>query len=131
MNNSATDQSISKGGEAIVPGSGEVIITGASRGLGKAMAEKFAAGGNGLVLCSRNEEGLSRTMEELKRGFPAVSIRGRAFDLGKGEQAKQFGQWVLDQGVSIDILINNAGQFIPGSVHGEAEGVLEKMIGVN
>jgi short-subunit dehydrogenase len=116
---------------AIVPGSGEVIITGASRGLGKGIAEKFAAGGNGLVLCSRNEEGLSRTMEELKRSYPAVSIRGRAFDLGKGEQAREFGQWVLGLGVPIDTLVNNAGQFIPGSVHGEAEGVLEKMIGVN
>ena len=33
-----------------------VIITGASKGLGKAIAEKFAAAGNHLFLCSRNEE---------------------------------------------------------------------------
>jgi short-subunit dehydrogenase len=108
-----------------------ILITGASRGLGRAIAERFAAGGYDLVLCSRNEEALTRTAGELKRDYPAADILARAFDLGKAEQAKGFGQWVLGLGISIDILVNNAGQFIPGSVHDEEEGALEKMIEVN
>ena len=108
-----------------------IIVTGASRGLGKAIAERFAAGGYGLVLCSRNEEGLKRVSEELKRDHPALSVQARAFDLAKAEQAKGFGRWVLGLGISVDILVNNAGQFIPGSVYDEEEGALEKMIGVN
>jgi short-subunit dehydrogenase len=108
-----------------------IIITGASRGLGKAIAERFAAGGNDLVLCSRNEKGLNGTVEELKRKYPSIGVQARAFDLGIAEQAKGFGQWVLGLGMPVDILVNNAGQFIPGNIRDEEEGVLEKMIGVN
>jgi short-subunit dehydrogenase len=108
------------------------IITGASRGLGKAIAEKMAAGGYDLCLCSRNAEALSATAGELRARYPAISIRAKAFDLGSTEQARQFGEWVLGAGdYPIDILVNNAGQFIPGSVYNEADGALEKMIAVN
>ena len=46
-------------------------------------------------------------------------------------QAQACGHWVLEQGITVDVLVNNAGQFIPGSVYDEADGALEKMIGVN
>jgi short-subunit dehydrogenase len=107
------------------------IITGASRGLGKAIAEKFAAAGHDLYLCSRNETALSATREELIARYPAVTIRAKTFDLGEKDQARRFGRWVLDFGTPIDILVNNAGQFIPGSISNEEEGALEKMISVN
>ena len=107
------------------------IITGASRGLGKAIAEKFGASGYHLYLCSRNPTALQETAEELVAKYPGIHIRARAFDLADKEQARQFGNWILDQGISIDVLVNNAGQFIPGSVHKEEDGVLEKMIAVN
>ena len=108
-----------------------IIITGASRGLGKAIAEKFAAGGADLVLCSRNAAALSQTERELAVRYPGIAIRARTADLADKEQVRQFGQWVLDQGIAIDILVNNAGQFIPGSIYTEEEGALEKMIEVN
>lgn len=107
------------------------IITGASRGLGKAMAERFAAGGSGLLLCSRNGKALETTATELRAKYPSVSVACAAFDLSEKEQVLQFGRWVLDQDCAIDVLINNAGRFIPGSVHSEADGALEEMIGVN
>jgi len=99
--------------------------------LGKAIAEKFAGQGDHLYLCSRNEEALSKTMEELRTKYPRVIIQGRAFDLAKKEQARQLGKWILDAGIFMDVLVNNAGQFIPGNVSDEQDGVLEKMIGVN
>ena len=85
------------------------IITGASRGLGKAIAEKFAAGGYNLYCCSRNAAALSATRDDLSARYPGLTIEARAFDLGKKDQARQFGQWVLDKGVTVDVLINNAG----------------------
>jgi short-subunit dehydrogenase len=108
-----------------------ILITGASRGLGRAIAERFAAAGYDLVISSRNEEALKITAGALKSDFPAIDLQVRAFDLGKAEQAKGFGQWVLGLGIPVDILVNNAGQFIPGNVHNEEEGALETMIGVN
>ena len=108
-----------------------IIVTGASRGLGKAISEKFASAGHHLYLCSRNEEALSATIKELQTKYPAVKIGGRAFDLAEKEQARGFGQWILDAGIAVDVLVNNAGQFIPGNIHDEPDGTLEKMIAVN
>jgi len=107
------------------------IITGASRGLGKAIAEKMAAHGHHLYLCARKETALQETVAELTAKYPGITIRAGAFDLEDKQQARQFGDWVLGWKVPVDILVNNAGQFIPGSIHNEAEGALEKMIGVN
>jgi len=107
------------------------IITGASRGLGKAIAEKFAGGGYNLCLISRNAEVLQQTADELAEKYPSIEIWRHAFDLGNKQQAIQCGNWILGLGVSVDILVNNAGQFIPGSVYNEEDGVLEKMMEVN
>lgn len=107
------------------------IITGASRGLGKAMAETFAAGGYNLFLTSRDLARLTETAEALQTRYPAVTIRWKAADMARKEEVAGFAQWLLDTGTVIDILINNAGQFIPGSVHNEEDGVLETLLSVN
>jgi short-subunit dehydrogenase len=108
-----------------------VVITGASRGLGRAMAEKFAANGHRLFLCSKNETHLNHMLEELQKTYPGVEAKAIAFDLAIKKQAKAFGRWIIDLGFPIDVLINNAGQFIPGNSYDEEEEVLEKMISVN
>ena len=107
-----------------------VVITGASKGIGKAIAEIFAANGHSLYLCSRGEVALYKTVEELMTRFPASTIKAKPFDLSKKEEAIAFGNWCLSFAVP-DILINNAGLFEPGSVHNEPEGLLESQIAIN
>jgi short-subunit dehydrogenase len=107
------------------------VITGASRGIGKAVAEIFATHGYDLYLTSRNDQNLFHTIEELKTKFPDISVDGKALDLGKKQEAQLFGQWVMNQVDAIDILVNNAGSFIQGNVSDEADGVLETMLEVN
>ncbi len=106
-----------------------IIITGASKGIGKAIAKTFAASGHNLFLCSRNEVALYKTMEELGTQYPNVTIKAKAFDLSK--QAKAFGIWILELGINVDVLINNAGLFEPGSVNNEPEGLLKNQIETN
>lgn len=114
-----------------------VIITGASRGLGNAIAESFAAKGHNLFLCSQNELLLYKAMEILTTKYPGITIKARPFNLADEAQAKAFGRWALAETQrpghqnNIDILVNNAGQFLPGSIYNEKEGTLEKMIEVN
>jgi short-subunit dehydrogenase len=108
-----------------------VVITGASRGFGKAIAEIFAANGYNLYITSLSEKKLYDAVEELMTRFPAVTIKAKPFDLSKKQKAKDFGKWVLSFGISIDILINNAGSFAGANVHDEEEGVLEEMIETN
>ncbi len=107
-----------------------VLITGASRGIGKAIAEIFAANGKSLFLSSRNEVALYKAMEELQTKYPSVSIKAKAFDLSDKQQAKDLGNWCLKYAVP-DIIINNAGLFEPGSVHNEPEGLLENQLAIN
>jgi short-subunit dehydrogenase len=108
-----------------------VIITGASRGIGKATAEIFAANGHDLLLSSVNETRLYGAMEELGSRFPSVNIKAKPFDLSKKEEAQQLGAWCLENAKTIDVLVNNAGSFAGANVHDEPEGSLEEMIETN
>ena len=60
-----------------------VIITGASKGLGKAIAEQFAMEGHTLLVCARNEVHLYAMVEELLTKYPQCRIRAKAVDLAK------------------------------------------------
>lgn len=113
-----------------------VIITGASKGIGKAIAEAFASEGATLFLCARNEITLYNTVAELQTKYPAAIINAKAVDMSVKTEAKAFGTWVLTAIKSTasgkaDILINNAGTFSPGSIYNEAEDLLEKMMDTN
>lgn len=113
-----------------------IIITGSSKGLGKSIAEKFAANNHHLILCARNEVQLYKTMEELLTKYSGITIKAKPVDLSDPALAKNFGEWILSEvekmpGGGIDVLVNNAGQFLPGSIHNEEQGVLEKMIEMN
>jgi short-subunit dehydrogenase len=107
-----------------------VVITGAGKGMGKVTAHKFAADGNNLFICARNEKELSETAKELQVKYNCKVFYYPA-DLSEKRSAQEFGNWVLKQTSQIDILINNAGQFIPGSIYNEEDGLLEKMIDIN
>src|SRR5436190_10241100 len=107
-----------------------IIITGASRGLGYAIAEIFAANGNDLFLTSVNESKLSKAVAELQNKYPDITIKAKPFNLSKKEQALAFGEWCLKNG-SPDVLVNNAGSFAGSNVHNEEDGALEEMIETN
>lgn len=108
-----------------------VVITGASRGIGKAVASAFAAEGAELFLIARNEVKLYDAVAALQTRYPDAVIKAKAFDLSVKEQAIQAGNWVNGHCTAVDILVNNAGNFMPGTVHNEADGVLEQMIHIN
>jgi short-subunit dehydrogenase len=107
-----------------------VVITGAGKGIGKATAEKFAAEGNELFICARNEKELSETAKELETKYNCNVFYFPA-DLSEKKAAQEFGNWLLQKTSGVDVLINNAGQFIPGNIYNEEDGLLEKMININ
>jgi short-subunit dehydrogenase len=108
-----------------------VVITGASKGIGKAIAEKFATEGHNLVLCSRSEHTLYKCMEELMLKFPSIQVKALPADLAVKSEAERFAKWILQKNIYPDVLVNNAGQFIPGSIHNERDGALEELMAVN
>ena len=68
-----------------------IVITGASKGIGKAVAEKFADDKNGhhFFLCARNNETLQGTAKELKDRFPETSIYTQSCDIGIKSEVKK------------------------------------------
>ncbi|MEO6188806.1 MAG: SDR family oxidoreductase [Ginsengibacter sp.] len=108
-----------------------IVITGSGKGIGKGLAEKFSARGNQVFICSRTEEDLLKIIQEINKRKPGAVIKYLVVDLSIKNEVLRFTDWIVAQGVTVDILINNAGQFIPGSVYNEEEGTLEKMIEVN
>lgn len=108
-----------------------IIITGASKGIGYAIAEAFASGGHTLFLCARNEEELKTAAAELQKKYPDSTIHAQVCNVTNAHQRKVFSVWVMREARTIDVLINNAGKFLPGSVHNEPAGTLEQMIETN
>ena len=78
----------------------------------------------------RNEKELAATADELNEKF-VNSVTYFSADLSDKSQVQMFANFILEKNISVDILINNAGSFIPGSVYNEEEGTLEKMIATN
>ena len=72
-----------------------IVITGASKGIGKAIAEIFAANGHDLFLCARGEVGLYKTMEELQTRFPSITVKAKPVDMSKKEEVIAFADWCL------------------------------------
>ena len=107
-----------------------VIVTGGSRGIGKAIAAKFAAAGHTVVLCARNENDLLLAAEELGKQFSHATIKTFAADLAVKNEAISFGQWCLQQGAPF-ILVNNAGAYLPGNLWDEAGENMEQMMNSN
>jgi 3-oxoacyl-[acyl-carrier protein] reductase len=85
-----------------------VIITGASRGIGRAIAVKLAEFGVNLILAARNQEILDQTTSEIKSQFN-VKVIGLSTDVSKLEDLQNLTETALKEFQSIDILINNAG----------------------
>jgi short-subunit dehydrogenase len=107
-----------------------VVITGASKGMGRAMALKFAGAGATLFLCSRKQEQLGLLKTEILKQFPDRHVHVFAADLAVKAQVQDFGTFCLQYGTP-DILINNVGTYHPGNLHDEADGAMESIMNLN
>jgi NADP-dependent 3-hydroxy acid dehydrogenase YdfG len=106
------------------------VISGASRGIGKAIAQKYLAEGFQVFISGRSVARL----EEFRNTLPADQ-KGRLFtfsgDMGIKADVYAFAEYVGKHTKEVNILVNNAGQFIPGTIEGEADGTLEQLLQTN
>jgi len=106
------------------------IITGASKGLGRAIALQYAAAGYTLIVCARGAKALYDFVEEVQLEYPETTIKALPVDMSIKEEVTAFAEWSLQFGTPT-ILVNNAGMFLPGSINNEEAGTLEAMINTN
>ena len=89
------------------------LITGASQGLGKAIAEEFLREGANLVLCARSEKNLAATSAELTGKFPRQRIVSKTCDVSNEAQVNDLVAFALRELGSIQALVLNAGVYGP------------------
>lgn len=85
-----------------------VLITGASGGLGLALAHRFAKEGYDLILTARSADKLTAAKAELEAAY-GVGVTSIPHDLGAPRAAETLMATIREQGLTVDILVNNAG----------------------
>jgi uncharacterized protein len=94
-----------------------VLVTGASMGIGLELARCFADGGYDLILTARSAELLEKLAEELAAKYN-VKVTTFAADLGQMGAASVLADRIRERGLSVDVLVNNAGYGIAGALSG-------------
>ncbi len=111
--------------------SGKVaVITGASRGIGRALSFELARCGCNLLLTALEEHELRLVLSQIKEGF-SVSAEARAADLSLLEQRESILSWIKCRQELPDILINNAGVGCFGLFEGVSIKEMERTVALN
>ena len=108
-----------------------VVVTGGTKGIGKAIVNKFAENGFDIITCSRNQTDLDMLEHDFAESYPGSSIHTKRADLSEKAEVKTFATFCMNRNRPIDVLINNAGIFMPGQINSEKEGNLEMMMNTN
>ena len=103
------------------------LVTGASRGIGRAIATAFAREGAKVVICGRNPETIEQAAREIGPGVMPIACH-----VGRSEQLKAMVEKTTREFGRIDILVNNAGTNVAQAPCLELdEGMFDKMVEIN
>jgi len=91
-----------------------IVITGGSKGIGKAFAYELAAKKNNLFLIARSENELNVLADELKSLY-GIEVITLALDLSKADSAQRIADYITERRLAIHTLINNAGYAVWGN----------------
>jgi short-subunit dehydrogenase len=113
------------------PWSGQwALVTGASAGIGKALAEELARGGTNLVLTARRLERLEELAQKLAADCK-IQTKVFAADLTHTDAPEKIFQFTKEHGIAVELLINNAGFGAYGEFHTIEARRLGDMVQVN
>ncbi len=102
-----------------------VFISGASKGIGLAAAKKYYAQGYRVGICARGEEALQRAKQEMPELVTYVC------DMSEKVAVKELVKKINADLGTLEVLINNAGTYFPGSIHEEEDEAYEMMLRTN
>nr|MBS0038206.1 SDR family oxidoreductase [Saprospiraceae bacterium] len=107
------------------------LITGASKGIGNAISHALADKGYDLILNSRTVSELKSLKQEMQTLHPGIEITLLPADLSEEKARNQVLEYLIKKFAQIDLLINNAGIYLPGSMIEEPDDHLTQSIALN
>ncbi|WP_373513630.1 SDR family oxidoreductase [Persicitalea sp.] len=107
------------------------VITGGTKGIGRATAERFLTEGFDVVTCARQSADLEEFGQRAKDQFPKATLYVKQADLSLRNETADFVTYVNSLARPVAVLVNNTGVFVPGQLHSEPEGILERSIKTN
>ncbi|QQL49171.1 SDR family oxidoreductase [Mucilaginibacter ginkgonis] len=107
------------------------VITGATKGIGRAIAFALAKQGLNLAICSRNSEDLERTRSALIEIAPGIKVFTSQTDAANKIQLLKFAADAEQHLGEINVLVNNLGIFIPTSILDDSEDAFDTLISAN
>ena len=107
-----------------------IVVTGGTKGIGRAIIERFAGTGFDIATCSRKKADLTELKEQIERVHKVNAYTFEA-DVANTKQVKDFTDFINKLNRPVDVLVNNAGYFEPGQITEEPDGLLERMIHSN
>src|SRR6185369_4475401 len=84
------------------------VVTGGTRGIGRAIAERLLAEGARVAICGRTRETVERAVAEMDRAYPGC-VMGEAADVSEPEQVERLFRALDEKAGPLDVLVNNAG----------------------
>lgn len=109
---------------------GTVLITGASKGIGLAMAKEFASHGHDVILVAWNDQRLTQAAQALK-AQTGVAVATYALDLTDKDAPQRLYDLVKTSGLSVDVLVNNAGVGMSGTFEKGSYTAMTKLLQLN
>jgi len=108
-----------------------VLITGATKGIGRAVAFAFAKQGLNIAICSRNIEELQIVQQQLLAVNPDIKVVIRQTDCSNKIQLLDFAAFAEQQLGFTKVVVNNAGQYEPVNILNDTETTLSDQLAVN
>ena len=106
------------------------VVTGGSKGLGKAMARGFAEAGANVLISSRHEAELQAAQKEIQEGTQ-VKVAYRVADMNNREEVTALAKFALDTFGRVDILVNNAGGNTPQRIEDITDETWDRIVELN
>ena len=105
------------------------LVTGSTRGIGRAIAESLAAAGASVAVSARREKDVSETVAAMTQN--GWDVLGSACDVRRYNEVTALMAYVADEASGLDILVNNAGVGIFGSIAELSPESWDQVIGTN
>ncbi|MBK0377686.1 SDR family oxidoreductase [Mucilaginibacter segetis] len=107
------------------------IITGATKGMGRAVAIAFAKQGINLAICSRNEQDLFNFKREIQKMAPEIMVITLVADCSKRDEVIKFASFTEKNMGFVDIIVNNVGMFKPAFILEDSDDSFQKQMDTN